>query len=371
MNNYHSAEFRSLLALALSPCLTAFRKSQLLEMFSSAQAIQQTDRARLLAHGLKEPSVEKLLTPDWAAVDKHIQWAEQNPLHHIVLLTDAHYPKMLREIADPPLALFVIGHLACLNTPQIAMVGSRSPSFSGRDNAYAFAHSLTQAGLTITSGLAVGIDSASHRGTIAANGNTIAVFGTGIDVIYPSCQRNLAENIIAKGALVSEFPLGTKPLRQLFPQRNRIVSGLSLGTLVVEATTRSGSLITARLAAEQGRDVFAIPGSIHSPTSQGCHQLLRNGAKLVTTTADILEELAHFLPAFTSNPPKTTYNKVKSPLELADTKLLECLGYETATLDMLAERSGLGVEEIASRMLNMELDGYIYTTPTGYLRVTI
>ncbi|MDQ2993654.1 MAG: DNA-processing protein DprA, partial [Pseudomonadota bacterium] len=269
MNTHHTPELRAWLALAFTPSLNAYRLRLLLDIYSSPTEIQRSDRASLLAHGLSENSVHQLLNPDWMTVDRHIQWLEQSPQHHIVLLPDDGYPALLRQIDDPPLALFVRGQVNCLTNPQIAVVGSRSPSYAGRDNAFAFAQSLAEAGLTITSGLAMGIDGAGHRGAIAANAPTIAVFGTGIDTIYPPQHHDLAEAITELGALVSELPLGATPLRMQFPRRNRIVSGMSMGTLVVEATTRSGSLITARLAAEQGRDVFAIPGSIHSPTAQG------------------------------------------------------------------------------------------------------
>ncbi|MGH8401460.1 MAG: DNA-processing protein DprA, partial [Gammaproteobacteria bacterium] len=243
---------------------------------------------------LNAASRAALKHPDWASVDQDQRWLETADAN-ILPFTDAAFPALLRGIPAAPMLLFLRGDISLLDTPQLAMVGSRNPSTDGRRNAEGFAAYLAGCGLTITSGMALGIDAASHRGALKANGTTIAVWGTGLDKPYPPRHRELAEEIAAKGLLVSEFPPGTLPIPTNFPRRNRIISGLAIGTLVVEAATASGSLITARLAAEQGREVFAIPGSIHNPMARGCHQLIRQGAKLVESAGDILEELAPLL----------------------------------------------------------------------------
>ena len=214
-----------------------------------------------------------------------------SPHHHLVAFTDPRYPASLRALERRPIALYVAGDAEILNDPQLAIVGSRNPTPAGRDTAFNFAESLAACGLAITSGLAEGIDSAAHRGALAAQGITLAVLGNGIDSIYPRSNQRLSEEIRFRGALISEFPLGTPPRRENFPQRNRIIAALSMGTLVVEAARRSGSLITARLAGDQNRELFAVPGSIHNPLSRGCHELIRQGAKLTETVADILSEL--------------------------------------------------------------------------------
>lgn len=320
--------------------------------------------------GLSEPTCNYLGSPNERAIDQQLTWLTSDLNHHLILFTDERYPAQLREIADPPALLYIVGNPETLLTPQIAMVGSRNPSHSGRETAFAFAQALSQAGLTITSGMALGIDAASHQGALTGNGRTVAVLGTGVDIIYPAGHRQLAAEIAQTGALVSEFPLQTPPINYHFPQRNRIVSGLSLGTLVVEATARSGSLITARLATEQGREVFAIPGSIHSPMAHGCHLLLRQGAKLVETSIDILEEITQFQPLLTSKPPKSAYNNSKNPLDESGRKLLECVGFEATSIDTLVARTGFAVEQVASALMILELAGHINSTPSGYSRVT-
>ncbi len=227
--------------------------------------------------------------PNSKMVDEHLQWLASSKYHHIIRLGSPDYPKQLSEIPKPPEILFVSGSIEVLHQPQVAIVGSRNASPIGLETAYSFANELSKAGLVITSGMALGIDGAAHRGALEAHYPTIAVLGTGIDTIYPLRHTTLAEQITKQGAIISEFPLKTTPSPANFPRRNRIISGLSLGTLVVEASTKSGSLITARLAAEQGREVFAIPGSIHNPRAKGCHQLINQGAKLVENIEDILQ----------------------------------------------------------------------------------
>lgn len=366
----HNEELRHWIALALAPSLTAYRFHQLMATLGSPTEIFQSGNSTWENLRLNLKTRDYLRHPDWVRVDAQLEWQSRDLQHHIIPFTDSRYPKPLREIADPPPLLYVKGNADVLHNPQIAMVGSRNPTPMGRETAFAFAQALSQSGLTITSGLALGIDAASHRGALATRGITIAVLGAGIDVIYPKSHHTLADEIAENGALVSEFALSTPPIAAYFPQRNRIVSGLSLGTLVVEATARSGSLITARLASEQGREVFAIPGSIHSPTAHGCHLLLRNGAKLVETSTDILEEIAQFQPLITRKSEKSPYNSTKSQLEMDNRKLLECVGHEATTIDTLVARSGLAVEEVASTLMVLELAGHILSTPSGYSRVT-
>jgi DNA processing protein len=291
------------------------------------------------------------------------------------MLGDPRYPELLKQIPDPPIGLFVSGNPTLLNTPQLAMVGSRNPSPYGRQIAESFAKHLSRCGLSITSGLAAGIDTASHRGALAGSGITLAVCGTGLDTTYPRSSEALAGEIEQWGALISEFPPGTPPLKHHFPQRNRLISGLSLGTLVVEAALRSGSLITARLAGDQGREVFAIPGSIHSPMSKGCHQLIRQGAKLVDTAEDILSELGSLSASLTNLTATTTANPhdlkgISHALLDKDYKiLLDALGFEPLSVDQLVLRSGLSADAVASMLLILELEGRIESFPGGlYLR---
>ncbi|MCI0435260.1 MAG: DNA-processing protein DprA, partial [Gemmatimonadetes bacterium] len=261
-----------------------------LRSIASVAALVHASDGTLQQLGFPDSARQGLRSPDLAALDADIEWLDASD-RHLLPLTSVYYPPLLARTSGAPPALYVRGSIAVLATPQLAMVGSRNPTANGRETAFQFAAYLARCGLAITSGLAEGIDGASHRGALAAGGATIAVCGTGLDRVYPESHVELAESIVASGALVSEFPPRTPPRKEFFPQRNRIISGLSLGTLVVEAARQSGSLITARFANEQGREVFAIPGSIHSPLSRGCHRLIRDGAKLVETADDILSEL--------------------------------------------------------------------------------
>jgi DNA processing protein len=340
----------------------------LVEYFGAVEPIFAASRSELVKCPIQEKSaIDTILAginPD--ALEQEFQWlGEKN--NHLLTWQDADYPRLLREIPDPPAVLFVCGDKALLNQPQIAIVGSRNPTRSGEENARAFAADLAQAGLTITSGLAIGIDACAHRGALASGGKTIAVFGTGLDRVYPAQQRELAHQIAAQGALVSEFPLGTAPRREHFPRRNRIISGMSLGVLVVEAALQSGSRITARLAADQGREVFAIPGSIHSPLARGCHALIRQGAKLVETAQDVLEEIVPLVP--TPKPAAVEIGRTH-PHDESTAILLEHLGYDPTDIDTLVERSGLTPDFISSMLLQMELHGLIEARPGGkYLRI--
>jgi DNA processing protein len=292
------------------------------------------------------------------AVDEN-EWL-QHENHHRVRLGDDAYPELLAGIPGPPEQLHIVGDPEILHLPALAIVGSRNPTRGGAQNAFEFARHLGRAGFCIVSGLAQGIDAAAHRGALAADAPTVAFLGHGIDRIYPAANHGLAREIAQHGALVSEFPLGTPPGRALFPQRNRLISGLSLGTLVVEAARRSGSLITARLAAEQGREVFAIPGSIHNPLTRGCHQLIRQGAKLVEAADDIVAELAplagHMLQTLDEPvPPREAAGDVDEEY----VKLLETLGHDPVSTDEIVARSGLTIDQVSSMLLILELEGKI------------
>jgi DNA processing protein len=297
--------------------------------------------------------------PDPAVEELEQEWL-QHEHHHLVRLGEDAYPDLLAQIPDPPPDLYINGDPELLHLPALAIVGSRNPTTAGGRNAFEFARHLGGAGFCIVSGLAQGIDAAAHRGALAAGAPTIAFLGHGIDRVYPAVNRELAHEIAASGALVSEFALGMHPHKSLFPQRNRLISGISFGTLVVEAARRSGSLITARLAAEQGREVFALPGSIHNPLSRGCHKLIRQGAKLVETADDIVAELAPLAGHVLQNAVKSTASE--SPPTAVDheyEKLLGFLGHDPMTSDDLVVQSGLTIDQVSSMLLLLELDGKI------------
>jgi len=304
---------------------------------------------RHVAEGLAQgPSTETL--------ERTLRWLEQ-PGHHLVALADPEYPKALLEISDPPTVLYVIGRTDLLNAPGLAIVGSRNASPRGMLDAQAFAHALSDAGLGIVSGLALGIDAAAHRGGLAGASSSVAVLGTGADVMYPKRNMELAAQLAAHGTLVSEFPLGTPPLRENFPRRNRLISGLSRGVLVVEAALASGSLVTAHAAVEQGREVFAIPGSIHSPFSKGCHHLIRQGAKLVEKAGDVLEELR--LPFAAPN--------LAAPAKLspAQAAFLDAMGVAPVTIDQVAATTGRAAADVAACMSELEIAGVIASAAGG------
>jgi len=313
--------------------------------------------------------IDYLRNPDWSAVEKDLAWQGQAG-NYILTYQDAYYPALLKEIPDPPPVLFVTGNVELLSSLQIAIVGSRNPSPTGRDTAQELAAHLSHYGLAITSGLALGIDAAAHRGALDTHGPTIAVMGTGLDQVYPARHQQLAKQITERGALVSEFPPGTPPLAENFPRRNRIISGLSIGTLVVEAALRSGSLITARMALEQGREVFAVPGSIHNPLARGCHQLIRQGAKLVENTQDILEELGTLTEAALSWHNADAIPSIPDKLDQQHAHVLNNLGFEPTSVDTLVERTGLTAESLSSILLVLELHNQIISVPGGsYVRL--
>ena len=353
-------ELRAWLRLLETPGLGRESARKLLAAFGSPLAV--IDASAAARRQLVGPAQSTALDtePDALAVLAGITWAwlhaEAPEPRAVVMLGDPHYPRALLEAPDPPLLFYAQGNLALLQREGIAIVGSRNPTPQGLDNARAFASHLSHAGLTIVSGLALGIDAAAHTGGLEGAASTVAVVGTGLDIVYPRRNIGLAHRIAANGLIVSEYPLGTPSMAPNFPRRNRIIAGLAGGTLVVEAALQSGSLITARLANEAGREVFAIPGSIHSPQSRGCHALIKQGAKLVETAQDVLEELR--MPgAATVNVAPT----VNSPH--VDERLLAALGFDPVTLDALAARTGWSAAELSARLLGLELDGLIARLP--------
>ena len=317
------------------------------------------------------------ITPDVQAhIEQTLAWAAQDN-NHVITLADANYPQALLRIPDPPTLLYVKGNDALLNKPAIAIVGSRNASAQGMLNADRFAQNLSDAGLTVVSGLALGIDTGAHTGAIqsakAANkvtnaGSSIAVIGTGLDIVYPAANRALAHQLADVGCIISEYPLGTPAIAHNFPRRNRIISGLSLGVLVVEAAAQSGSLITARSALEQGREVFAIPGSIHSPLAKGCHQLIRQGAKLVESAQDILEELRWDSPALHTSQSGATQIAVSNLSDPKLQSLLENMGHDALSVDQLVTRSGLPVASVQAALLHLEMQGHIECLAGGQVR---
>jgi DNA processing protein len=342
------------LRLTLTPGIGGETQRKLLAAFGLPEAIFAA--GRLAVRSVAGDRADLLFDTDLAeTIERSLAWAEQ-PKQRILTLADADYPQALLEIADPPTLLYARGNAALLQKRGLAVVGSRNATPQGQQTAETFARALAAKGIGIISGLALGIDAAAHRGALAADGETIAVIGTGADRIYPARNRDLALAIAEHGVIVSELPLGTPAIANNFPRRNRIISGLSRGVLVVEAAPESGSLITARLAAEQGREVFAIPGSIHSPVARGCHKLIKQGAKLVETAQDILEELGSFAPPAPSP---------KQLAAVAESDILKALGHDPCDLDDLVARTGSSAERLLGELLTLELDGLIATLPGG------
>ena len=352
------AELASWLALNQIPGLGNEGLRRLLQTFGTPTQVFATPVHTL--QQVVQPAIAATITQGWSEekLAPIASWLA-DPHNHIVTLADPDYPQALLNISDPPLLLYVKGRLELLNQSALAVVGSRNATPQGLSNAEAFAQAASAAGLCIISGMAHGIDAAAHRGGLREYGSSIGIVGTGLDKVYPAANRQLAHQLAQEGALISEFSLGTPPLAANFPRRNRLISGLSLGCLVVEASLQSGSLITARMALEQGRDVFAIPGSIHAPQTKGCHHLIKQGAKLVECAQDILEELGHFSASTTLQP---------SVLE--EHPLLMHLGFDPVDMDSLSQRSGLTIGTLSAILLQLELDGDIATLPGGlYQRI--
>jgi len=363
--------------MSLDPWLTvlqaappgAHRWLELIETEGSIERILGLSRQEMLQAGLGEGDIEKLRAPDHERLRRWRDWLDAEPDRKLVTFGSAGYPDLLKELPEAPLALWAQGaRMELLKSPQLAMVGSRTPTVSGRETAGRFARYLSDRGLTITSGLATGIDGASHAGALAGSAGTIAVLGSGLDQLYPRTHEDLARAIVAAGVIVSEYPPGTPARAPHFPQRNRIIAGMSTGTLVVEAARRSGSLITARLAGEYGREVFAIPGSIHNPMARGCHRLIRDGAKLVEDAADVLVELAPLLQlAFDAEEPRVESPAVAGALtdEPSYKELLTALGYDPCSITVLARRTGLTAAELSSMLLLLEMEGLVEAMPGG------
>ncbi|RLA07403.1 MAG: DNA-protecting protein DprA [Gammaproteobacteria bacterium] len=367
------------LRLSLIKGLGSVTIKGLLEHFDSARDIIEADVLQLKKLGLKQDIIKQLKNNDnTIQINKTHQWLGEDKINFALCIDDKAYPEKLKQIDSPPIILFGKGDVDVLNTCQISVVGSRNATPTGIENAHAFSSYLVQYGLTVTSGLALGIDAASHVGALAKKGLTVAVVATGMDIIYPPQNTELAHKIIKSGGcIISEYQLGVAPRPQHFPQRNRIISALSLGVLVVEAADKSGSLITARLASEQGHEVFAIPGSIHNPQSRGCHKLIKTGAILVESGLDIFNEIADLVNRETKNTlnekeikektnnagDKNTKNTKKFDVEYQ--KLLDCMEYEPQPLDILHQRCGLPIDKISSMMLMLELQQVVTKHPGG------
>jgi len=354
----------------------------LLNAFQTPDDALNASHQQLKHAGLKEILIEKITAQTQASAEPDMQWLQASEHHHLLTIDDPRYPQRLKEIPASPPLLYVHGNADLLNDPQLAIVGSRNPTQGGQNTSYEFSKHLAATGICITSGLALGVDGLAHKGALDAGGITIAVIATGIDRVYPARHRALAHRIVANGAIVSELPIGVSPLPKNFPRRNRIISGMSLGTLVVEAALRSGSLISARYASEQGREVFAIPGSIHNPLARGCHQLIRQGAKLIETAEHILEELAPQLEQTLLKGTDSINNdtieknnidddKVPSaPLDADQRLILETMGYDPISIDQLVIQTGLTTEVLSSILLLLELNGFIAASGRGsYTRI--
>lgn len=367
------AEWSAWLRLLETPGVGRVTARRLLAVHGSAQSIFAASPASLAALVDRKTALALVQPPEgWAAlVERTRAWLEKprpgEPAHHLIVLGDGRYPPLLGQLADPPLLLHAVGRLELLERAAVAVVGSRNPTVQGVDLARTFAAGLSQAGITVVSGLALGIDAAAHEGGLSGPGGTIAVVGTGLDRIYPRSHLALGRRIAETGLLLSEFVLGTPPLAAHFPQRNRLIAGLSLGTLVVEANVQSGSLITARLASEAGREVMAIPGSIHSPQSRGCHALIKQGAKLVESLEDILEELRILpgaaCPVAAEGPDPAGTTAPGSDDGDSPDPVLRALGWSPATLEVLQLRTGQSATDLTVRLFELEMDGHIARLP--------
>jgi len=339
---------------------------KLLEGLGSVDEILSASDSKLRQAGVSDKVISSLRNIDQASIQTDLDWMAEDQDRSIITRDCPQYPRLLKEIADPPLVLYVRGDADVLSTPQVAIVGSRKPSHSAEQHAFDLARQLASYGITVTSGLALGVDGCAHRGALAGDGFTVAVTATGLDRVYPAKHQQLAQEIASQSAIISEFPIGTNPHPSYFPRRNRIISGLCYGTLVVEATLKSGTLTTAAHATSQAREVFAIPGNIDNPQSRGCHALLKNGATLVESVEDILEVLAPLLPKsidYASDQKTRTKSSDRSDsspkVDMTTKILLQALGCDSMSLDQIAERSGLDIVSVTKMTLDLELDGTI------------
>jgi DNA processing protein len=358
------AELAAWIKLSLTPGLGAQGLRKLLSAFGMPQQVLAAGHGALTRIVSAEVAERIRFEADSAAASATLEWAARDG-HSILTLADEDYPRQLLEIADPPPLLYLRGRRELIANACLAVVGSRNATPQGAANAEQFSRAFSRAGLTIVSGLALGIDAAAHRGGLDGAGSTIAVVGTGADMLYPPGNRSLGERIAREGLIISEFPLGTAPTGHNFPRRNRVIAGLARGCLVVEAALSSGSLITARLAAEQGRDVFAIPGSIHSPFSKGCHALIKQGAKLVESAQDLLEEMG--VPGLGA---ARAAESNHAAANRADAGLLRWIGHDPCAVDTLCARSGLTAEAVSAMLLQLELDGKVASLPGGLYQRT-
>lgn len=351
---------------------------KLLEGLGSVDEILSASDSKLRQAGVSDKVISSLRNIDQASIQTDFDWMAEDQDRSIIIRDCAQYPRLLKEIADPPLVLYVRGDADVLSTPQVAIVGSRKPSHSAEQHAFDLARKLAGYGITVTSGLALGVDGCAHRGALAGDGFTVAVTATGLDRVYPAKHQQLAQEIASQSAIISEFPIGTNPHPSYFPRRNRIISGLCYGTLVVEATLKSGTLTTAAHATSQAREVFAIPGNIDNPQSRGCHALLKNGATLVESVEDILEVLAPLLPKsidYASDQDTGGKSPDRSDpepqVDKTTKKLLQALGCDSMSLDQIAERSGLDIVSVTKMTLDLELDGTIKKIAGGnFVRIS-
>lgn len=370
-----------LIALWLIPYIGSATQKTIFQQFPELEEFFQLPKAELKKIGLSDNMISAILHPDWQAVEATLTWAEQTN-QHLITLWDEAYPESLRQIHSAPTVLLAKGDLSLLHYSQLAIIGSRNPTNTGLQIAKHYAEFLARQGLVITSGLALGIDGMAHLGALAVSGKTIAVLGTGLDVIYPKRHANLVEEIIEHGLLLSEFPLRMGPHALNFPRRNRIISGLSLGTFVVEASLQSGSLITARLALEQGREVFAMPSSVHNPMAKGCHWLIKQGATLVESVDDIWQQIQQQSLKLTKNQLLTDTVNPAMPLDFVSIKphinvrftklhqqLLDTIGFDRMNIETLCQQISLNVEQLTVVLLELELLGCIEAVPGGYQKI--
>lgn len=361
MDHLHQA-----LALDLLPQLGVYRLTKRLNNLDPFELFN-LNRLQLVELGFNHAQINILKTPPTNKFSEIDAWVAAQPNRCVISYYDEKYPSLLKEIASPPMLLFCEGRCELLHAPQIAMVGSRAATVSGKETAKRLAGELAESGFCITSGLAAGIDSYAHRGALDKHGLTISVMGCGLNTIYPKSNTALAGEIRHKGLLVSEFWPSVTPTAPQFPRRNRIVSGLSLGVVVIEAAQKSGSLITARLAAEQNRDVFAVPGSINNPKVAGCHKLISQGAKLITNVADILDEFPQY--SMTNEEVSATHLPVPKASNSAELDpVLNSIGYETTPVDIIVQRTQMSVEHVLEQLLNLELAGLVVSSPGGFIR---
>jgi DNA processing protein len=380
MPEHHLSQW---LAFLKAPSLSAARRRLLFDHLGSVDAIVRMTDLQARALKVSAQTMQALHRPNMAEIESDIAWMHANQCK-LVSISCGNYPPLLARAMDAPVALFVRGDLARLAMPCVAMVGSRGATQGGLDFAKSLSSAFAIKGLTVVSGLALGIDTAAHAGALVGPGSTAAVMATGMDGIYPKQNQSLANRIVGEGGvIVTEMPLGTAPLPALFPQRNRIISGLSLGVVVVEASLQSGSLVTARFAGEQGREVFAVPGSIHNPMARGCHQLIRQGAKLIESADDVFTELAPFLREFAidltsapkalpvrkqsfSTPAKNKFPSARPTLPAPDTagqELLDLMGFDPISIDRLVDLSGASIATLSAKLLELELDEHIEKLP--------